>query len=234
MSANLYILALHVLALFLWIGNLLVLSRLMGFHMEQPADVQARLIPLEKRLYLLGGLPAGIVALATGLLMLHGVGSPFFANPGQALTHYLKPVDAEGARMPWYVTFHVKLVSFVILLTCDIWLGRQVRRISRGNLTAAWWPLGIVLGLASFMVVLVLTWLALDGFGVGPSRQVGIVIGLIVAVAVFFGARKLAASPGRARFSAIHGAVAALLALIILLIIAKPLLTVGLSADVNA
>jgi uncharacterized membrane protein len=62
MSANLYLLSLHLLALFLWIGNLLVLSRLMGFHMEQPEDVQARLAPLERRLYLMGALPAGILA----------------------------------------------------------------------------------------------------------------------------------------------------------------------------
>jgi uncharacterized membrane protein len=223
MSANPWILALHLLSLFFWVGHLLVLTRMLGFHMQQPPEVQQRLSPLERRLYMFATVPSGVLVLITGLLMLHGVGSPQQFTPGEALSNYLSPRTPDAEPSFWYVTFHVKLVTFVMLVVCDIWLGRQIQRLAKGRLDAAGWPLGIALGLPCAMVTLLPTWLLLSMLGIGPSRQIGFALAAVAGVAGFLGGRKLAALPGRARFSAMHGAVAALVLIVIMLIIAKPL-----------
>jgi uncharacterized membrane protein len=222
MTANGWILALHLLGLFFWIGTLLALSRLLAFHVEQPHELHSRLTPLERRLYFLSAVPGGLLAITAGLLMLHGVGSINFSSPGQALGYYFKPRIESGEPSFWYVTFHVKLVAFTILALCDAWLYRQIGRLSRGT-QGPGWPLGALLALTGILVGLIVVWLPLAAMGVSTARYISYGAALTLAAAGFVVGRRLGSQPGRARFAALHGAIASLVLLIIVLVLAKPL-----------
>jgi uncharacterized membrane protein len=224
MFANPWLLAFHLIALFLWVGQLLFLSRFLGYHVKEPAEVQQRLSYLEKRMYVYICVPGGMLAILTGLLMLHGVGTHM--TPGEALSTYLKP-RVEDVPSFWYVTFHMKLVAFAILFACDLFLGRQIFRLASGNLPKRGWGLGLVCGFATFMPVMTLVWLVLAEFDVGPARMIGGVVGLLAGAGVFVLALKVGATATRARYSMLHGGIAALVVLIVILMLAKPLMSGG-------
>ena len=92
MTANPWILAFHLIALIFWLGQMLILGRLLAFHVES----QTELPRWHKRLWW-AGLGDGLAVLVTGLLMLHGVGYAGFDSPGAALGNYLKPKLPEAA-----------------------------------------------------------------------------------------------------------------------------------------
>ncbi len=221
MTANGWLLALHLTGLFFWIGTLLSLTRLLGFSAGQDADLQGRTLPLAQRLYRFSVIPGGLLAIITGLLMLHGVGTT--RGPGDSLSWYFKPRFEDGEPSFWYVTFHVKLVAFVVIALCDAWIARQMYRLGKGLGNGPGWALGALLALGGILVGLVGTWLALSAMGVGIGRQVGYGVGVLLAIGGFVMGRKLAAAPGRGRFSAVHGVISGLLLLIIVLVLAKPL-----------
>jgi uncharacterized membrane protein len=221
MEANPWLLAFHLIALFLWVGQLLFLSRFLGYHVQEAPEVQERLSRMEKRMYLYICLPGGVLAIVTGLLMLHGVGTG--GNPGEALGWYLKPRTEFGDPSFWYVTFHTKLVAFAILFACDLYLGRQIFKLAAGNPPKKGWGLGLVCGFAYFMPVLLLVWLVLAELGVGPSRPIGMAVGALVGAAMFVLALKVGPKNGRAKFSLLHGGIAAIVVMIVILMLAKPL-----------
>ncbi len=218
-SANPWLLAVHLISLIVWIGSLLALSRLLAFHVKQDEALQARLSTFEKRLYRLAIMPAGALAIITGLMMLHGLGSVNFASVSDALAFHFKPRLPSGDPSPWYVTFHVKLVSVAVLFLGDIWLGRQVSHLAAGRQTAGW-PLGVLLALAGILIGLVTTWLLFSSLGLIFGRQVGFGVGFALGGAGFLIGRKL---QGAARFDATHAALGAMALLIVVLMVAKPL-----------
>jgi uncharacterized membrane protein len=224
MFANPWILAFHLIALFLWVGQLLFLSRFLGYHVKEPAEVQQRLSQLERRMYFYICIPGGFVAILTGVMMLLGVGTQM--SPGEALGTYLRP-RVEDTPSFWYVTFHLKLVAFVILFSCDLFLGRQISRLATGKLPTSGWGLGLVSGFAAFLPVMALVWLVLAELGVGPSRMIGGVVGMLAGAGVFVLAMKFGATATRARYSMLHGGIAALVVLIVILMLAKPLVSGG-------
>jgi uncharacterized membrane protein len=221
MTANGWILRLHLIALFFWIGNLLVLSRLMAFYTEQPEEMQQRLLPLAQRIWRVAVSPSGALVLITGLMMLHGVGTP--RSVGDSLSWYFKPRLPDGEPSLWYVTFHVKLVAFAVIMFSDFWIGRQIYRVANGRMPAPGWPLGALLALGGILVGLVGTWVSLSALGIPYGRQVGYGVGFLLAAGGFIGGRKLGASGTKARYWALHGLVAVLVLLIVTLVIAKPL-----------
>lgn len=232
MAANLWILTFHLLGLFLWLGQLLVMTRLLGFHVQQPPELQQRLSPLMKRMWLAVAAPGALLVLVTGLLMLHGVGSASFSNPGEALRNYLKPRTPDGAPTFWYITFHIKLVSFTLLALTEIWVGAQIFRLARCDQPTRAWPLAALLGLMAALFGNTVVWLALAGAGVGPaSRFIGYGAALLCFAGGFVGGRKLGLGDSRAKYSMVHGLVAALLLLILVLVIARPLAYAGPTLD---
>ena len=220
MVANGWILALHLIALFFWIGNLLVLSRLLAFHTAQPPETQERLLPLAQHIWRVAS-PVGALVLITGLLMIHGVATP--RSVGESLRWYFVPRTEAGEPSFWYVTFHVKMVSFVVLMFTDFWLGRQVYRLARGRMPAPWWPLSVLMALAGVLIGIAGTWIALSSFGVSFGRELGYGVAAVLCVAGLLGGRKLGGGVSRARFMAAHGVIAALVLLIVVLVIARPL-----------
>jgi uncharacterized membrane protein len=222
MTANPWILAFHLIALFFWLGQMLLLSRMLAFHVESLAEPPA----CHKRLWW-AGLGDGIVVLITGLMMLHGVGYPGFDSPGAALGNYLKPKSPEGAATFWYVTFHVKLVSFTLLACAFAWLGAQIFRLARKQPPARVWPLATLLAFCFALPAHVLVWLSLSELGVSFARFAGYGAALLGAIGGVASGRKFGRTDSRQKFMIVHGAIALLMIQIVILMIAKPLSYAG-------
>jgi uncharacterized membrane protein len=218
--ANSWLVALHFVAVVFWLGALLVLTRMLAFHAGQEGEAAAGLARLEKRLYFGMSLPMGILAVLTGLLMLHGVAGQF-DGVGAAFSYYLKPKIGESPSY-WYVTFHVKLVAVVLLILHDAWLGRQVSRMAEGS-RGARWSLGVITGLTFAACGLVLVWLSLTALGVGPAGHIARGAAVALGAGGLWLGWRLAWRPGKARFVLAHAGVAALAVLIIVAIKARPL-----------
>jgi putative membrane protein len=99
----------HVLAGFMWVGTLLMLTRLMGYHVKENPQTQERLAALYKRMYYFVGMPTMAVALVLGLVLLTQVDWTY--RPG------------------W---FHMKLLFIVCMVLLDAQCGRFVSRLNEG------------------------------------------------------------------------------------------------------
>ena len=158
------------------------------------------------------------VVVATGLLMLFGVGWP----ADNAIGTYLKPRVGDAPSY-WYITFHIKLVSAVLLIFWDFWMGAQIFRLARGVEPKRWWPLAVLMALTGALLVHVTIWLSLASLGVGYNARFFGYAGIFLMIgAGVFGARKLARSDSRGKYMALHGFTAALVILIVILVIARP------------
>jgi|GEM_PF-815441 len=132
MTPNGWFLAFHLIGLFIYIGGLLNLSRLLGYHVKEEAAVRERLSWMEKRMYFFVTLPGLVIAVVFGLLMLYGVGS----GSDLGVAHYLKPrVQAGDVEIPsyWYATFHAKFLLITILVCLDIYMGREIVKLGKGG-----------------------------------------------------------------------------------------------------
>ncbi|MHC4839636.1 MAG: CopD family protein [Planctomycetota bacterium] len=227
MTANGWILAFHLLALFLWVGQLMFLSRFLGYHVQEPPEVQKRLSNLERRMYTYICVPGGILAITTGLLMLHGTATPHFASVGDALSHYLKPRAPTGQPSFWYVTFHLKLMAVFLLFLCDLYLGRQISNLARGRVPNSAAPFSMLAWLVGMVTGIGLVWSLLAVAGVENARNIGYGAGFVVAgIGAFLGA-KLGKQQTRAKFSMLHGLISLLVMLIVFLVLAKPITHAG-------
>ena len=77
-----WLLAFHVVGVVLWMGSLMALSRILGFHTREPANVRPRFSFLEGRLDFFAAVPGAIVALGTGLAMIAMEPAGWFAAAG--------------------------------------------------------------------------------------------------------------------------------------------------------
>lgn len=222
MSANPWIITIHLIALFIWLGHLLATSRALAFAAQQPEESRNKLVLWLRRSWNISS-PFGLVVFVTGTMMLLGTGMPG-AGHGETLKNYLAPRVADGGPSFWYITFHVKLVSALLLGFCDFWLGAQIFRLARGAEPKRVWPLATLLGIGGALIAHVLVWLSLSGLGVGPAgRYVGYGAAITAIASGIIIGRKLGRSDSKARYMAMHGLVAGLIVLIVILIIARPL-----------
>lgn len=230
MQPNGYLLAFHLTALFLWLGNLLGLSRYLGYHVEEPHDQWARFSAREKRMWLFIGLPGMLLVLVTGMMLLHGVSSPTGLGVKESLMWYLDPRNDDGSISVWYVTFHVKLVSFVLLVALDFWVGRQIFVLARGQQPSNALSLPLITALPVFVVTLMAVWLTAmaNGMDIQVARYTGMGVAAVVTLIASAGAWKLGTKPGRHRYMYLHAVIAALLILILILVLARPLTPFGL------
>jgi uncharacterized membrane protein len=65
-----YIKFFHVLSVFIWIGNLLALTRLMGYHVKLETSAQMSMAAVYKRMYYYIGLPSMFLAVTLGVALL--------------------------------------------------------------------------------------------------------------------------------------------------------------------
>lgn len=95
--------ALHVICVFIWVGNLLTLTRLMGYHVKEDENTQRQMAKIYKRMYNFIGLPTMTLSILFGMILI------------TALDHTQK--------LAW---FYWKLVFVAGLIVCDITCGKWV------------------------------------------------------------------------------------------------------------
>lgn len=105
-----FIKLLHVLFIFIWIGSLLTLTRLLGYLAKEEPSVQIRLAKICKKMYFFVDLPSMILSVAFGIIYL------YYATFGQSLG--------------W---FHMKLTFAVGLIVCDIICGKMIFNLGKKN-----------------------------------------------------------------------------------------------------
>ncbi|MBI3900803.1 MAG: CopD family protein, partial [Chlamydiia bacterium] len=93
----------HVLAVFIWIGTQLMLSRLIAYLPLEEKGVQHRLQRILKRIYQTIDFPSMCVAVGLGLTSL-----------------LLKETNWKA---PW---LHLKLTCAFLLILCDLVIGRSL------------------------------------------------------------------------------------------------------------
>lgn len=124
MAGNGWFLAFHLIGLFIYVGGLLNLSRLLGYHVKEEAAVRERLSWMEKRMYFFVTLPGLAIALTFGVLMIIGVGS---RSPDAGMAYYM---DADAF---WGATFHAKFLLIAILIGLDVYMGSQIMKLAKGG-----------------------------------------------------------------------------------------------------
>ena len=232
MSANPWLIALHLIALFVWLGHMIMTPRVLAYAVAQPEEHQLNLLRWLRRSWNVMS-PAGLVVLVIGLMMLHGVGMPG-NDVGHTLGTYMSPRQTggqpswEGEPSYWYVTFHIKLVAALLLIFSDLWLGAQISRMLRQKPPKRTWAFATLMGLSSALLVMVPSWLILSEFGLGrTSRFIGMGLALLALVGSVFATRKLGRTDSRAKYMMFHGVVAGLMIIIVFMIIVRPLAYAG-------
>src|SRR5205085_467706 len=102
--------AFHLIGMVVWMGTLLTLSRLLGFHArEDPTAVQPRFSHFEQRMYRFVATPGLLLAVGTGLY------------------RFVSFVDVY-AKQPW---MHIKLTLVALVLVLHAILGAQISDLAR-------------------------------------------------------------------------------------------------------
>lgn len=82
----------HIVGLILWLGALLDLTRILGYHVKEDLPVQERLSWMEFRIYWFVATPGMILAVVMGLLMFFnggGVANYFSGNSSWFLVKFI-------------------------------------------------------------------------------------------------------------------------------------------------
>ena len=124
---------LHVLFIFVWIGSLLTLTRLLAKLAKESDLVQERVIKILRRFYLLVDLPSMALAVVFGLCLL-----------------FLKDTNWKA---PW---LHMKLTFAFLLIVCDLICGRQIAKHSRTMIPGRGVSYQILHGVAGLLFIGVL------------------------------------------------------------------------------
>lgn len=97
----------HFLGLIVWIGGLLDLTRILGYHVKEDEVVQKRLSWMEHRMFFFVSTPGLIIALVFGLLLFMAGGGPlqYFKGSG------------------W---FHAKSTLILILFFIHFFVGKKI------------------------------------------------------------------------------------------------------------
>jgi uncharacterized membrane protein len=99
---------LHVLFIFIWIGSLLMLTRLLGYQAKETDAAFQVMNRINKRMYFFIDLPSMVLAVVFGLLLL-----------------FLKDTNWKA---PW---LHMKLLFAFLLIVCDLICGTLIAKGKR-------------------------------------------------------------------------------------------------------
>lgn len=126
--------ALHVLCVFVWIGNLLALTRLMGYHVKEDEHTQLQMAKIYRRMYNFVELPTMVLAIFLGFILT------------------LK-ID-QTQNLFW---FYAKLCFVVGLVLCDVFCGRFVGELNQHPDKSRGIKYKILHGMTGLMLIGVLT-----------------------------------------------------------------------------
>ena len=124
----------HVLSVFVWVGNLLALTRMLGYHFKESKETQQSLIKWYKKMYYYVGLPSMIVSICLGLVLISKVN--FAYNPA------------------W---FHIKLTVVMCLIMCDLMLGKKIRNLENQTIVSKGRFFTVLHGCVGLSLILTLT-----------------------------------------------------------------------------
>lgn len=124
---------LHLLCVFIWIGGLMSLTRLMGYHVKETPEVQARLAKLYHRMYFFVQLPTMVLAVVMGLILWSQLDLSY--HPG------------------W---FHMKLTFAAGLVACDLVCMRFVKQLAEGPDQSNGKQYKMLHGMTGLLLILVL------------------------------------------------------------------------------
>lgn len=98
---------LHVLCAFIWVGNLLALTRLMGYQVKEDEHTQMRLARIYRRMYQFVGLPTMALTVIFGAILFSQINLE------------------EG--MAWLVC---KIIFAVGIIVCDVICGQFISELN--------------------------------------------------------------------------------------------------------
>ncbi|MCA8938320.1 MAG: hypothetical protein KDB07_00805 [Planctomycetes bacterium] len=121
-----------------YLGSLLNLSRILGYHAKEEREVRIRLSRMEKRMYFAVNLPGLLIMLTFGLLMLLGIGRS--GGKGEGILNYLRPneqvlVLKSALEQENPTVYHRAILedSFEQRQVEDKWLVTFKARVSNGE-----------------------------------------------------------------------------------------------------
>ncbi|MEQ8764100.1 MAG: CopD family protein [Planctomycetota bacterium] len=97
----------HIFGFVLWIGAMMGLSRLLGYHVKEEAPVRQRMAFMEKRMAYFVSLPGLVITLIGGVGML-------------------LEKKSELLQAPW---LHIKLTLVFLLIVADFLMQAKMRKI---------------------------------------------------------------------------------------------------------
>lgn len=98
----------HILFMVIWIGQLMTLTRLLGYSKKLSLDALQEMIPIYYRMYFFVELPSMVLTVALGVILLT-----------QKMTLF---------KLPY---FHLKLTLVFFLILADLYLGRSIFKLKK-------------------------------------------------------------------------------------------------------
>ncbi len=95
----------HVLFVFIWIGSLLMLTRLLGYQVKERPEIQLAIHRISRRIYTFIDFPSMLLAVSFGVALL-----------------FIKEIDWKA---PW---LHIKLTFAFCLILSDLICGYLILR----------------------------------------------------------------------------------------------------------
>jgi putative membrane protein len=102
-----WFLSFHIIGFILWMGGLLDMTRILGYHVKEQIPVQERLSWMEKRMFFFVATPGMAITIIFGVCL-------FFAQGG--FHGYLPPS----------IWFHIKMSLVLILIGIHFFIAKQI------------------------------------------------------------------------------------------------------------
>lgn len=103
-----YLKMFHLLFIIIWMGTLLTLTRLLGYHVKLDEATQLKMAKVYKRIYNFVDMPSMIAAIILGLFLLMTKASSMDLSQG------------------W---FHMKMTFVVLLVVVDVACGKWIQQL---------------------------------------------------------------------------------------------------------
>lgn len=132
-----WLLAGHLIGLFVWIGGMFTVYWMLRFHAHAPKEAHEKLVLAERSLALMMDIASGL-AIGCGVAMIFRYTPNLLARPGAG----------------W---FHIKLTVVVLgILSVHGMLRARIKKFSQGNISAVpGWQWSVLLGSVTAIVLLV-------------------------------------------------------------------------------
>lgn len=130
-----YLKMFHLLFIIIWMGTLLTLTRLLGYHVKLDESTQLKVAKIYKRIYNFVDMPSMVVALTLGILLL---------------------INKSGSVEMTQGWFHMKLTFVALLAICDVTCGKWIQRLELAPDTSRGVKYKILHGLTGLFLIAVL------------------------------------------------------------------------------